>query len=95
MKFVSVRDLRLQPGNVWQELRTEEELVLTSNGRPIALLVNVSDADVAETLAALRQVRAQRAVSRMRQSATERGLDSLSDEEIAQEIAATRAERPR
>lgn len=51
---MSIRDLRLQPGTVWQDLRTEEALVLTSDGRPMALLVNVSDADVDETLAALR-----------------------------------------
>lgn len=95
MKFISVRDLRVQPGEVWQQLREETELVLTSSGRPIALLVDVGDSDVAELLTALRQVRAQQAVARMRKHAAAQGLATLSNAEIDAEIAAARAARAR
>jgi hypothetical protein len=37
MKFVTVRDLRGRPTKVWKDLKSEKELVLTSNGRLLAL----------------------------------------------------------
>lgn len=93
MKLITVRDLRVQPGTVWQQLEEEEALVLTSNGRPIAIMLDAKDVDVGELLTAVRRARAQQAVSRMRGIALERGTDRLSGEEIADEIAASRRER--
>lgn len=92
MKFVAVRDLRIQPAEVWQQLRAESELILTSNGHPIALLVDLSDVEVVATLEAVRRARAQVAVSQMRRAAQAR--PPITEEEIEAEIAATRAARP-
>lgn len=94
MKFISVRDLRNRPGEVWKRLR-EDDLVLTSNGRPQGILVGVEGDDLEVALTALRRARAQVAASRMRRRAAEAGLAGLSDEEIEQEIqAARRARKP-
>jgi len=94
MKFISVRDLRNRPGDVWKRLR-EDDLVLTSNGRPQGILVGVEEDDLEVALTALRRARAQVAASRMRRRATETGLTRLTDEEIEQEIqAARRARKP-
>ena len=38
MRFVSVRELRGQSAAVWKALAEEKDLVVTSNGKPIALL---------------------------------------------------------
>ncbi|RPI70123.1 MAG: type II toxin-antitoxin system Phd/YefM family antitoxin, partial [Geobacteraceae bacterium] len=38
MKFLSVRDLRGKSAQVWKELPAEREMIITSNGRPIAIL---------------------------------------------------------
>ena len=38
MKFIIVRDLRGRSGQVWTKLAREREVVLTSNGKPIAIL---------------------------------------------------------
>lgn len=92
MKFISVRDLRNRPGDVWKRLR-EDDLVLTSNGRPQGILVGVEDDDLELALTALRRARAQVAASRMRRRAAEAGLTGLSDEEIEQEIQAARRAR--
>jgi antitoxin (DNA-binding transcriptional repressor) of toxin-antitoxin stability system len=35
VEFVTIRDLRLKPAEVWDKLRRQRELVLTSNGRPV------------------------------------------------------------
>ncbi len=38
MKFVTVRDLRGKTAALWKQLEQEKELVVTSNGKPIAVL---------------------------------------------------------
>jgi antitoxin (DNA-binding transcriptional repressor) of toxin-antitoxin stability system len=93
MEFISVRDLRIQPGRVWQRLSQAGELVITSNGKPIALLSSVDDATLEQTLTALRRARAQVAVSQLRAAAQASGADALSPDEIDAEIQAARQAR--
>lgn len=93
MDFITVRDLRVRPGEVWRKLRQQRDLVLTSSGRPIAVITGVGEDEVEETLAVLRCARAQLAASRLRQAAAEQGTDRLTPEEIEAEIAAARQER--
>jgi prevent-host-death family protein len=93
MELITVRDLRTRPSEIWDKLREKRDLILTSNGRPIAVLTHVDEGRVEETLAALRRARAQEAVSRLRADAAAQGLDRLSAEEIEAEIAAARNER--
>jgi antitoxin (DNA-binding transcriptional repressor) of toxin-antitoxin stability system len=93
MDFITVRDLRLRPAQIWQRLRQQGDLILTSGGRPIALLVALEGEDVADTLAAVRRARAQLAVSRLRQASAAQHLDRLTAEEIEAEIGAAREAR--
>jgi hypothetical protein len=92
MKFISGRDLRNRPGLI-QDLVNKEDLVLTANGKPIAIMLRIEEDDFEETLRAIRQARAFQAVSRMRRRAAELGLDKITDEEIQKEIRAVRAQR--
>jgi antitoxin (DNA-binding transcriptional repressor) of toxin-antitoxin stability system len=94
MTFVSIRDMRTRPGEVWQQLQAEGDLIVTSSGRPFALMIAAEGDEVEELLLALRRARAQLAVSRMRKQANAAGLHRLSLEEINAEIQQTRAERP-
>ncbi len=55
MRFIQIRDLRLS--EVWDQLADEREMVITAQGKPIAILSYVSDANWEETLAAFRRVR--------------------------------------
>ncbi len=64
---------------------------LTSNGRPAAVIAGVGENDMEETVAAVRRARAQAAVSRLRRTAAERGVDKLSAAEIESEIVQSRA----
>ena len=43
MKFITVRDIRTSPAEIWKQLPEEQEMVITNNGRPIALLTPLSD----------------------------------------------------
>ena len=94
MNFVSVRELRSRSAAVWRALDEERHLVVTSNGKPIALLSATSPDTFDETLAALRQAEALRAVESMQRSARKAGADDLSLSDIDAEIAAARRQRP-
>jgi prevent-host-death family protein len=93
VEFVTIRDLRPKPGEVWEKLRQQGELVLTSNARPVAIIAGVEEHDVEEVLTALRRARAQSAVSRLRRAAAAQGANRLSDAEVNAEIAQSRHER--
>ena len=93
MEFITVRDLRTRPSQIWDKLRQQRDLILTSSGRPIAVLSHIGEGGVEEALAVLRRARAQSALSRMRADAAAQGLDRLPSDEIEAEIAAARAER--
>ncbi len=88
MNFYSVRDLRTTPKSVWENLSADGEVVITNNGKPTALMLDITDGSFEETLKAVRQARAMIAFNSMRAKAAERGY--MSDEEIEAEIAAAR-----
>ena len=93
MKFLSVRELRNTPGKVWSQLE-EDDLVVTSNGKPVGILVGVADGRIEETLAALRRAKAAIAVSRMREQARTAGTSRLSARKVESQIRAVRRRHP-
>jgi len=93
MRFVSVRDLRSRGRQVWKQLETEKELIVTSNGRPIAILTGVNQENVEEILRDLRRARALRAVEEMQRASVRAGLDKMPDKEIDTEIREARRAR--
>lgn len=95
MKFITVRDLRGRPTEVWMKLSRDKELVLTSNGKPIAILSAVSEDTLESSLVALRHARAIAAVESMQSHSVAVGTDALTLEEINAEIKAARKARRR
>ena len=95
MKFITVRDLRGRSGQVWTTLAREREIILTSNGKPIAILSAVSEDTLEESLTAVRRARAVAAVEKMQRQSVQAGTDKLSPTEIAAEIRAVRKARHR
>lgn len=88
MNFYTVRDLRTTPKSIWENLAVDGEAVITNNGRPMALLLDIADGNFEETLKAVRQAKAAIAFNSMRSKAAAEGY--MSDEEIEAEIAAAR-----
>jgi antitoxin (DNA-binding transcriptional repressor) of toxin-antitoxin stability system len=95
MKFITVRELRGRSGQVWNTLTREREVILTSNGKPIAILSAVSEETLEESLAALRRARAVAAVEKLQRQSVQAGTDKLSPAEISAEIQAVRKTRHR
>jgi len=95
MEFIGARMLRLKPGDVWKKLRAEKELVITTNGKPVGLLMPVDASHLEESLLAVRRAKAELAVTKLRRVSASGGLDRLSDHDIAEEIRAARKARLR
>jgi prevent-host-death family protein len=70
-----------------------EEIVLTSNGKPVALVVPVDGDTLEEELRVYRQVRAQLAILRMQEAAKTAGLDSMPVEKIESIVKGARRKR--
>ena len=92
MRFISVRDLNTKPKEIWAKIK-DEEVVVTSNGKPIAVLSAVTEENLDKTLRAIRRSRALMAVEEMQKRSVKSGLDRLTDGEIESEIRAARRER--
>ena len=90
MDFLSVREFRASSRNIWRKLSEDGKMVITNNGKPTALLLDISNDDLEETLLTLRQARAMRLFNSLRADAERRGF--LSEKEIEAEIQAARAE---
>lgn len=95
MKFVSVRELRLRPGEVWKLAGKEKDLVLTSNGRPIAILTGVDEETFEKELETIRRARALTALEEVQRESVDEGFDRMPDKEIEAEIRAVRREKTR
>jgi antitoxin (DNA-binding transcriptional repressor) of toxin-antitoxin stability system len=93
MRFVSVRDMRTKGRQVWEDLAKEKELVITSNGKPIALMTGVSEANLEEAISDLRRARALRAIDQMQRAALDAGLDKMTAGEIQEKIRESRKAR--
>jgi antitoxin (DNA-binding transcriptional repressor) of toxin-antitoxin stability system len=93
MKFVTVRDFRTGSANIWATLPQEQEMIITNNGKPVALLTPISDKTLEETLSAVRRAKAINAVKLLQQQSVRNGTDKMTLEEINAEIKRARKER--
>ena len=93
MKFLSVRDLKTKSSQVWKELAGQKEMIVTSNGRPIALLSSINENNLEQVLTAFRRARATNAVASIQYESTQKGTDKISMDEINAEIGAVRSKR--
>ena len=95
MRFISVREFKSKSGKAWKSLGEAGDVVLTNNGRPVAMLSSVSEGGVEDSLAALRKARAILAVQRIQARSVTLGLDKMSLRDIDKEIGEVRRERGR
>jgi antitoxin (DNA-binding transcriptional repressor) of toxin-antitoxin stability system len=86
MKFVSVRELRLKPGAVWKAAKVEKDLVITANGRPIAILTGVNEDTFEQELATIQRARALTALDRLHKESVKKGKHRMYEKEIQVEI---------
>ncbi len=93
MKFLSVRDLKTKSSQVWKDLPEQKEMVVTSNGRPIALLSSINGNNLEQVLTAFRRARATNALASIQYNSIQKETDMISMDEINAEIRAIRSKR--
>ena len=93
MQFVNVRDLRSKSAEIWKKLSGQNDIVITLNGKPIAILAGVSEDSLEESLSAIRRARAMQAVEAMQSRFRRLKADRIGMNEINAEIKAVRKTR--
>lgn len=93
MKFIGVRDFRTRTANIWQTLESEREMVITSNGKPVALLTAVGEDDFEQALRTLRRARAMSAAEAVQSRSVGAGLNKMGLNRINEIIQASRKEK--
>lgn len=93
MDFVTVRELRAESAKVWAKIEAGEEVVITRNGKPFALMIHTRPDALESTLRAVRAERFDANLRRMQEQAERDGLSTMTMEEIDAEIALARKER--
>lgn len=90
MDFYSIRDLRTDSKNMWEALSSGDEIVITNNGKPSALMIDIPEGRFDEVVQVVRQAKAMIAINSMRRKAAKAGF--MSDEEIDSLIREVRDE---
>ncbi|NOX21290.1 MAG: type II toxin-antitoxin system prevent-host-death family antitoxin [Nitrospirae bacterium] len=90
MKFVTVRELKQKTTEIWRLVKKGEELVITSNGKPIALLTGISEDTLEDDLDTIRRVSALKSLDRIHRESLKKGTYKISMEEIDREIKKVR-----
>ena len=93
MKFLSIRDLKTKSSQVWQELPNQKEMIITSNGRPIAILSSINENNLEQIISAFRRARATDAVASIQYESVRKGTDRINIDEIDGEIKMVRSKR--
>ncbi len=90
MKMISTHELK-RTRQLGEDLRREQDLLVTNNGRPMALMVGLDpDEDPEAALEAIREARSRQALSRVRQAARKSGASDYELDDINQLIAEVR-----
>ena len=94
MEFVPYRLIRNGPDALRRKLEDQGELVVTVDGKPFAVMIDLSENDdLDEILLMVSRLRAQMAVRAIRSQARRNGLDKISVRGVDEIVQKTRAER--
>jgi len=95
MSTISVSELKKKPAKQWLKSASKDDLIITSKGQPVAVLMRIAAASVESTRALVRSVRALQAQSALQEAAAANGTAGFSMSNIDAEIAAARRARRR
>lgn len=91
MKFLTTSELR-RP-EAWEQTQANDRTVVTSHGKPIAVVLPVNEGELDTVLEAISRAQASIAIARMSAHAEATGNSEMTAEEINAEIAQVRHER--
>ena len=86
MEFVPYRLLRNQPAELRRKLDEKGELVVTVDGEPFALMLQIPKCSLEDLVLLVAQVRAQLAVTAIREAARQCGLSNMTPEQAEEMV---------
>ena len=93
MNYLAIKDLKA-PKRVRETLAAYGTALVTNNGKPMAMLIDLAEGENPDRLAeAIRMARARLALSDLRTVGRRSGTDKLTLADVNGEIQAARAER--
>lgn len=95
MKFISRRDLQTKFLQIRKELADQQDMVITDNGQPIAILSSVTENNLEEILSSFRQARVMQSVNAIQYESVRKGTDKISMDEINDDLKSIRSKRNR
>ena len=96
MEFVPYRVLRNKPTALRKQLREQGELVVTVDGKPFAVMIDLGGGEnMDEIMLLVSRLRAQMAARSIRSQVRRNGLDQMNEEQIDSLIQKTRQEKAR
>lgn len=93
MQFASIREFRLNAAVILGRAGTEESVVVTRRGKPVAVLISTSEEMLEGVLRAVQGARLKAAVDKARNEAKRAGSSALTAAQIAAEIGKARGRR--
>ncbi|MDR3365172.1 MAG: type II toxin-antitoxin system Phd/YefM family antitoxin [Clostridiales Family XIII bacterium] len=93
MNFLSMRELRTQTAAIKTMLSNDGSIVVTNNGKPAALMIDINEDNFEDVLTDLRKLRAKRAIRLLQKQSEKAGMSGMQMEEIDAVVAAARRAR--
>ena len=93
MEFISIREFTSSPRKTRETLKRSGKLVLTNNGKPSMLVLDITGQDFENVIDTLNRAEALRLLEEIQMQSMRNGLNSMTMDEIDNEIAEYRREK--
>ena len=90
MEFISIRDFRNATKDTWAALERDGKVVITTNGKPKAIMLGVDSDNLENMLLSLKRMELADVIAKLQQQSADNGIDDLDIEQINTEISAAR-----
>ena len=90
MEFLSVREFTAYPRKTRETLKRSGKIILTNNGKPSMLVLDIIGRDFEELIDTINRAEAMRLLEEIQMQAVRGGLDSMTSDDINAEIKSCR-----
>ena len=93
MEFISMREFTTEPRKTQKKITDNGEIVITNNGRPTMLVIDIENRDFLKMVDYLRRQEALDILHKIQMLSVRNGTDNITMDEIDEEIATYRKEK--
>ena len=95
MSTITINELENKTAREWLKTAARGDLIVTSEGQPVAVIMQLASGSLESAKAFVRSIRALHAQTDLQKFASENGTSDLSETDIDIEISAARRDRRR